>query len=100
MKVKILNKDLLTANGFTRTSENICAFDDMDALEKEEYEYADYVREIEYTRRGQAYYLLSYENSDALSLWASKPDGDGGAIDVSNFLTVLFELKKNGVIDF
>lgn len=52
---------------------------------------------LESSRRGQSYYLLVDVNTRNLSLYATKPDGDGGAIDFSS--NIILKLHSLGYIE-
>lgn len=53
------------------------------------------VYEIGHSRRGQHYYIICEKSTLELSVIASKPDGDGGAIAIPD---ILIDLIKNGEI--
>lgn len=64
---------------------------------KDDYTMCDYEYkyEIGHARRGQFYYLLVDENGH-ISIYASKPDGDGCEVSCPD---ILIDLIKDGVIE-
>lgn len=56
----------------------------------------DYLYEIGHSRRGQFYYLLVKESNREIIIYASAPDGSGGAIKAPS---VLISLIKEDLIE-
>lgn len=87
MKLKQdIDLSILTQYGFNK-------IDKEEAIEYEEYEMSvfDYVHTIGYARRGQFYYLLISESHRTLHLWASKPDGDGCSVPMTDVIIKLYQ---------
>jgi len=55
----------------------------------------DYMFTIGHSRRGQVYYIL-INNSRAVSLFASEPDGSGGTIGCPD---ILIKLISDGIVE-
>ncbi len=51
----------------------------------------DYSYDMGHARRGQHYYILISEQHRVLNVWASKPDGDGCSISLSDVLIKMYQ---------
>jgi hypothetical protein len=51
--------------------------------------------ECDYSRRGQQYYIIYRIDSNKFEILATKPDGEGGSVELPD---ILLELIKNGII--
>lgn len=79
-------------------------FEKLDDVYKENYNVDDsdnlyflngYIYTLGHSRRGQFYYLLCSFIGD-FSIYASKPDGSGGALNLSD--PIFLNLIKDGII--
>lgn len=86
MKIKQdVNLSKLTQYGFDK-------IDKEQANKDEEYTLSifDYAHTIGYARRGQFYYLLVSELTRELCVFASKPDGDGCSVPLTDVIIKMY----------
>lgn len=87
MKIKDnVNLDILLDYGFDKIDKNY-----EETQEDITLSYYDYAYNLGHTRRGQFYYYLVTATTRKIDIYASKPDGDGGAIVACDVLTLLFK---------
>lgn len=77
-----ITPEILLKNGFKKVSKN-----------GDDYEWVDYKLILDYSRRGQHYYLgvKDIHIDKRIYLEATEPDGSGGSIFLDNTIIELFE---------
>ena len=65
--------------------------------EESEIFYSDYKLNLGHSRRGQFYWILVNSGSRNLSIVATMPDGDGGAIRIPN---ILMRMVEEGIVEY
>ena len=86
IKIECYNEETLDAFGFHFYAPEECDHD-----EDDDFILANrFICKVGHSRRGQFYYLLIDPKTREIRVYASRPDGDGGPIDLGDELLKMF----------